>query len=41
VYVVCVLLCRLAPGSSRTRLLYVTPENIAKSDVLLQMLNAL
>ena len=40
-YAVRVLLCRLASGSSRTRLLYVTPEKIAKSVVLLQTLNAL
>jgi hypothetical protein len=34
-------MCRLASGSSRTRLLYVTPEKIAKSDVLMRTLNAL
>jgi bloom syndrome protein len=32
---------RLTSGSSRTRLLYVTPEKIAKSDVLMRALNAL
>jgi len=32
---------RLTSGSSRTRLLYVTPEKVAKSDVLMRTLNAL
>lgn len=32
---------RLTSGSSRTRLLYVTPEKVAKSDVLMRALNAL